>query len=815
MDQKETKKVSYYRKPEDMTTEEWQIALRRQFAEKQDFKVRKLDAHPVFSDFRVFNPESGNEYKVAIRSYEFGENFCTCPDFKINGLGTCKHIEFVLKQLKENPENDKYWLGGHERVYSSFSVKYGKERRLQLKTGAVNVEKINELAKGYFDENNFLLPDKFFDVIHFIEKARELDPQFRIYPDALEFIINERGRVLRESLVDKCFDQDIDSKYFDGLIKADLYPYQREGVIKAVKAGRVIIADEMGLGKTIQAIAAAEFMGREMHISNVLVICPTSLKYQWKNEIEKFTDRSVRVIEGTVEKRRKQYQTDGFFKIVSYGVGLNDVGYLNEAEFDLVILDEAQRIKNWKTKTAKGLKKLRSQYAFVLTGTPLENKLEELHSIVEFIDPYKLGALFRFLDKHQIKDASGGKVIGYQHLNEINKLLHDILIRRTKNEILGQLPERIDKNYFVDMTDEQWVMHDDHYTIVARLKSKWQRLGFLPEKDRQRMLIALACIRMSCDSTYILDQESRHDKKIDELMRIISDVIESGDDKIVVFSEWERMTRLVGRELRALNIGYEYLHGAIPSPRRKGLIDNFTKDPDKRVFLSTDAGGVGLNLQAANVIINLDLPWNPAILEQRIARVHRLGQKKPVMVINLISKGTLEHKILGVIGFKKSIFAGVLDGGEDQVMMDEDKFAKLMKTVEQFDEYELQQTVGEDTGEKDIGATGPGAREKSAVETGMEKRGKTQKHETKSGKGATQNIKPEVADLITAGANFLDQLGNTFSKMQSGEISINDFVEKDKETGRTSIKIPVKDEETVVNAINAIAGIFANFMKKE
>lgn len=828
-DNKPTNKVSYYRKPEDMTIEDWQIALRRQFAEKQDFRVNNIGNKSVFSDFLVHNPKSNKEYKVAIRSYEFGENYCSCPDFRRNELGTCKHIEYVLLKLKNNPKNDKYWKKAYIRPYSSISLKYGKYRNVLLRVGSTKSNEIQSLARDYFDADNYLLDDKYFDFINFISKVRELDPDFKIYSDALEFIIEKRAKILREETLDSVFDKGIDSKAFESLIKAELYPYQKEGILKAAKAGRIIIADDMGLGKTIQAIAVAEILAKEFKISNVLIVCPTSLKYQWKSEIKKFTQRSVLVIEGALDKRKPQYNSDAFYKIASYGVGLNDVDYLNEADFDLVILDEAQRIKNWKTKTAKGLKQLDSQYAIVLTGTPLENRLEELHSIVEFINPYKLGVLFRFLDKHQIKDDITGKVLGYHKLNDIKGVLDDVLIRRTKKEILKQLPERIDKNYFVEVTKEQWDIHQDYDLIVKRIVHKWRKLGFLPEKDRQRLMISMACMRMVSDSTYILDQKTRHDKKIDELVIILKEIFESSDDKVVIFSQWERMTRLVGRELKEMNVDFEYLHGGIPSAKRKDLIDNFRDIESKRVFLSTDAGGVGLNLQSANVIINLDLPWNPAVLEQRIGRVHRLGQQKPVRVINFISKGTIEHRILGLISFKKSIFEGVLDGGEDRVIMDESKFSKLMKSVEELNNTEVEEYTDED-GENQIEKVyAPKTREEYEQEPGSDLASKSnsesesQQRTTKEGTagksslGKPQNItdsNPEIAELFSAGANFLEKIGDTFSKMQTGEININDFVEKDKETGKTSLKIPIQNEEIIADTIKNLANIFSAFVKK-
>ena len=587
----------------------------------------------------------------------------------------------------------------------------------------------------------------------------------------------------------------------------------------AAKTGRVLIADDMGLGKTIQAIATIELLAKEFGISNVLIICPTSLKYQWKNEINKFTDRSIKVIEGHLDKRKSQYLSDEFYKIASYGVALNDIEYLNKMAPDLVILDEAQRIKNWKTKTAQNIKKLNSDFVIVLTGTPLENRLEELHSIVGFIDKFKLGALFRFLDNHQIKDKTG-KIIGYKDLNQINKTLKDVLVRRTKSEISDQLPERIDKNYFVDVTKEQFEIHEDYAASVARLVFKWRKFGFLSEKDRQRLLIFLSCMRMVSDSTYILDQKTRHDTKIDELIIILKEIFENSDEKIVIFSQWERMTRLVGAELEKMNIEYEYLHGGVPSAKRKDLINNFTNDPKKRVFLSTDAGGVGLNLQAANVLINIDLPWNPAVLEQRIGRVHRLGQHKPVRIYNLISKGTIEERILGLIAFKKSVFTGVLDGGEDRVLMGESKFNKFMKSVETITKEV------EDEKKEDIFGEENYLDETEKVEE-ISKLGKidiktkvTKTTADKDKKEIISERKPletqpnrEINELLTAGVSFFQKIGSAFADIQSGKIQISDFVEKDKETGQTSIKLPVKDEETVLNVMNSIVGMFKAFGK--
>lgn len=202
------------------------------------------------------------------------------------------------------------------------------------------------------------------------------------------------------------------------------------------------------------------------------------------------------------------------------------------------------------------------------------------------------------------------------------------------------------------MTEQQRGMHDEYQSIVSQLVFKWTKARFLSEKDRKRLLLMLSQMRMICDSTYILDQKTRYDTKVEETLNILKNVFESGDEKVVIFSQWERMTRLIAKELDALGIRYEYLHGGIPSEARKHLMDNFTELPESRVFLSTDAGSTGLNLQVASILINLDLPWNPAVLEQRIARIYRIGQKRNIQVINLVASQTIEERMLSTLNFK-------------------------------------------------------------------------------------------------------------------------------------------------------------------
>ena len=701
--------VPYHRKPSEMSLEDWQIALRRQFVQVKSFGIENMRDHPVFSDFTVTNPENKNSYKVSIRDNEHSMNFCSCFDFKTNQLGTCKHIEAVIHSFSGNKKLMKIYLGSNQPEYTSVYLDYRGERSVKIRIGTVKNSEFTKLAAQYFQipvtpvgsrqsagdsrqsavgsqqmagpETHSLRPGFFILFETFLRKAAAIDSSFRCYHDALEFVLEKRDEIRRHKLIDESYAPYMSNGKFSKILNAKLFPYQKQGICFAVKAGRCLIADDMGLGKTIQALAAAEILKKEVNIGSVLVVCPTSLKSQWKTEIAKFTGSAALLVEGMPPVREKLYKEDAFYKIVSYQAFCNDIRHINNTAPDLVILDEAQRIKNFRTKVAQTVKKLNSRYAFVLTGTPLENKLEELYSIVQFVDPFRLGPLYRFLYDHQIRDEAG-KVNGYQGLNNIGKVLQDIMIRRKKSEVLSQLPERMDKILVVPMTLKQAEWHNEYQEVVARLVAKWRRFGFLSEQERQKLLINLSLMRMVCDSTYIIDQETRHDTKIEELMNIIDEVVVSAEEKVVIFSQWERMTRLVAQELRERRIGFSYLHGGIPGHERGTLFESFSKDPLNRVFLSTDAGGVGLNLQSASIVINLDIPWNPAVLEQRIGRVHRLGQHRKVSVINMVSERTIEHRMLGVLKFKAGMAAGVLDGGEDAIFMGESSFRKFMRTVE-------------------------------------------------------------------------------------------------------------------------------------
>jgi hypothetical protein len=639
---------------------EEQIDLRRERARTGQFLIANRGKNRVFSDFQVTNRESGGAYIVTVRGFDVGDNACTCPDFKANTLGTCKHIEAVLAHLRHKlPAHltQKKATVTRPEVY----LNYGEPVRLGLLLPKRHSDRLALIAKRYFtDQGLWSGKGRYNDLI---ADLRAVPEDVTVLSDAMQHLEREveraemlsKERDWRNELQAGTFDQTL-------LPGVQLYDYQIRGALFLACRGRSILGDDMGLGKTVQTLAAVELLVRERGIGKVLVIAPASVKYQWESEIRRFTNRAVQVIEGAPEVRAVQYGEPTFYRLVNYEQVVRDRDALNAWGPDVVVLDEAQRIRNWASKTSIAVKKLFSRYAMVLTGTPLENRLEELYSIVQFVDERRFGPAFQFLHDHRILDDRG-HVTGYRNLDRIREKLEPIFLRRSRAEVLSQLPARTDSTRFVDLSAPQKPMYEDQKTTLVRLSQK----GFLTDLDRQRILACLVNLRSICNSTFLYDRTTHQSPKLDEFAELVPELLEGEGHKLVVFSQWETMVREAEAVLDRLGIESVLLHGGLGGAERKAVLTRFQSDPDCRVFLSTDAGGVGLNLQVADTVVNLELPWNPAVLEQRIARVHRMGQEKPVRVIHFITRGTIEERVLAALQKKQALFDGLFDGESDEI----------------------------------------------------------------------------------------------------------------------------------------------------
>jgi superfamily II DNA or RNA helicase len=778
-----------------MSLEEWQVALRREFGRQQKFRLKNLGREPVFSEFEVRNPATRRTYRVAIRGAGLGDNFCSCPDFAVNTLGTCKHIEFTLAALERKAGAKKALGQGFQPPYSEVYLRYGSKREVCFRPGEDCPAALRKLANRYFDAHERLRPAAYSHFHRFLDEAAKIVHELRYYDDALGLVaqVRDQQRLVRQ--VDQLFPGSVDSPAWKKLLNADLYPYQREGALFAARAGRCLLADDMGLGKTLQAIAATEILARAGGVGRVLIICPTSLKHQWQREIERFAPRPAVVVEGLLARRAALYAADSFYKITNYDVVRRDLTPIQQWRPDLIILDEAQRIKNWKTRTAQSVKQLASPYAFVLTGTPLENRLEELHSIVEFVDRFRLGPMFRFLHEHQHTNENG-QVIGYRNLSRISETLAPILIRRTKDRVLKELPARMEKHFFLPITPQQEECHEENRQNVAQIVAKWRRFGFLTETDQQRLMISLQNMRMACDSTYLLDHKTDFGTKIDELVTLLGEMLEDPQTKVVIFSQWLRMHELVVARLKKQKWQHVLFHGGVPGPQRRKLIDRFREEPDCRLFLSTDAGGVGLNLQHASAVVNLDQPWNPAVLEQRIGRVHRLGQRRPVRVVHLVAQGTIEEQMLGLLKFKKSVFTGVFDKGENEVFLGATRLKRFMDSVEKVTEAASQASPVPPT-------PAPVAPEEKPARSPRSRPG---------GRPAQPAPQQLWSELASVGATLLDKLGhllrgNGSAPGGNGRSSLALTVSQDEATGQPCLKLPLPKPETTQKLLGLLAEI--------
>lgn len=757
--------------------------------------LENTGSEPVFSEFLVSNPASGGRYRVAIRGTGLGDNYCSCPDFATNDLGTCKHIEFTLARLESRRSGRAALQKGFQPPYSEVYLRYGARRTVHFRPGVRCPARLLAAAGALFSETaGWELPlERFPRLESFLAKTGP-DHAVRVYDDALDFIAQVRDASRREALLKAAYPASAKSATLRRLLREPLHLYQAEGALFAARAGRCLIGDDMGLGKTVQAIAAVEILTKHLGVERVLVICPASLKHQWERELERFTGRKALVIGGGQLARRRLYGAPAGWKIAAYDTIARDLEFIQHWSPELVIADEAQRIKNWNTIAARALKRIRSPYAFVLTGTPLENRLEELISIVQFVDQHRLGPTWRLLDAHQVRDETG-RVVGYRDLAAIARTLAPVMIRRRKSEVLAQLPQRIDKNVFVAMTPQQSAVHEENRETVARIVAKWRRFRFLSEAEQRVLTCALQNMRMSCNSTWLIDRETDHGVKVGELIAYLEDLFEDSDAKAVVFSQWVGTHELIVRRLAARKWGYVMFHGGVPSERRKDLVDRFRTDPGCRLFLSTDAGGVGLNLQHAATVVNMDQPWNPAVLEQRIARVHRMGQRRSVQVVNFIAQGTIEEGMLSLLGFKKALFAGVLDGGQTEISLGGSRLTRFMEGVEKATGGAARPQVEEPIApEAPPDAVGP----PELPEASPEPAGAAAIARER-GDGGDERAADAWQGLITAGLQLATQVLSAARELapDGAPASGHPLLETDPGTGRRYLKLPVPDPGTL------------------
>ena len=625
-------KVSHIVKPENMTLEEWQIKLRKQVTDIEHFDICCVDDALCPGEYIVRNPEKNNEYKVVYRGANSEWNYCSCMDFKTSRLGTCKHIEAVKK-----------WFGGKRGVhvhrelppYTSVYLSYRDERCVKIRIGSDNKEAYEQLAKDYFDKNHVLKKSAYARIGSFLKQARQISDTFRCYKDAIDFIIDIREKAKRMKIV-----KTYDDEKLNNLLKVNLYPYQKEGIRFAAKAGKAIIADEMGLGKTIQAIATMVSL-RNTGATHFVVVCPASVLTNWCREIRKMSRLSVTKVHGADRAEALQswiktggvavttYETTGFFKL--------DAGF----KFSLLVVDEAHYVKNPEAQRTKNVTNLsdHTERLLFMTGTALENKVDEMISLIKILQP-----------------TVASSVRGMEFLSsapEFRSKVAPVYYRRKREDVLKELPDLIENMEWCTMTSVEEAVYED--AVLNK--------GFA------------AARRVSWNVDDLKDSS--------KAMRMKEIIEEAEDDgrKVIVFSFFldtiKKITEMLGKRC------YGPINGSVTPQRRQDIIDDFDKAPAGSVLAAQiQAGGTGLNIQSASVVILCEPQFKPSTENQAISRAYRMGQTRNVIVYRLLCEDTVDERITALLESKQEIFDAFADKSEaanESRELDEKDFGNIIK----------------------------------------------------------------------------------------------------------------------------------------
>jgi SNF2 family DNA or RNA helicase len=535
--------------------------------------------------------------------------------------------------------------------------------------------------------------------------------------NGLEAVMTEPARqkyvsVINEYKKTKELAENKDLEYQIIGLKPDvkLYPFQKVGSKFLDVIGNGLLGMDMGLGKTITSIShASQNIRKSPKDLRILVVAPASLKYEWAIQLARFTDYSYTIIPSGPDRLAK-YGRQTNFTIMNYDLVYRDIEELKKTAWDIVICDEIQRIKNYKTETFKAMEQLNCAHRVGLTGTPIENDVMDLFTIMKFINPKIFGVdettfKYRYCQVNQYKQIVPGK---FRNLDELNKKLSFVMFRRKKRDVLDDLPERVTNHFYIELTKEE----RDKYEEI--------KSGILEDMETGKIkkihaMAQMTYLREVCDAlNLVIERQKITSSKFDELKNIIKGF--PPEEKIVIFTQYKRMGDII-----AQNIGLKsvHLHGQVKNDckyereierdvlkknknleqrkldillddekkkavcincpyykddklcdTRKKLMAKFNDEEEQvKLFLSTDAGKAGLNLQKAGVIINYDLSFNPATNEQRISRIERIGQEREkIFVLNLICRDTVEERVLAANTRKQKLFDRVIDGlAEDQV----------------------------------------------------------------------------------------------------------------------------------------------------
>ncbi|WP_437315567.1 SNF2-related protein [Sorangium sp. So ce385] len=641
-------------------------------AHAEPFGVAPLSDR-VDGDYAVASG-TGGRYVVDLVDSSERYDTCSCPDFLSNQLGTCKHLEAVRRAVAERPA----W----RRAFARLDAPTRPTLTIDAQDG------LRLVAVGAWPEALRAERARLVQAGGLLKalSARAAGEQ-ALAPRVVHAALPAAER-LAAAIWHKRRRSALDARACRAQAAIDelglpLFPYQREGVLHLFRNGRALLADDMGLGKTLQAIAACELLRRRGEARRILIVTAASLKHQWAQEIARWTGERAAVLGGSPGQRSGALAAEAAYTVLSYELTWRELSRLQALAADVLVLDEAQRAKNFRTKTAATLRAIPSRFLFVLTGTPVENRLDDLYSLLQLVDPALLGPLWRFNADFHRQDERG-RIVGYKNLGELRRRIAPVALRRERAEVLLDLPPLLEQTRYTPLTREQRELDADYRAQAARLIAVAERRA-LRKEELDRLMMLLMKARQACNALELCDprRQKRASPKLDELEALIAEITAQPRSKVLVFSEWVGMLALARERLDRLRVGHVTLHGDVPTERRPALLDRFREDPAVRVLLSTDAGGVGLNLQAASYVVHLDLPWNPARLDQRTARAHRMGQARGVSVTYLCAEEGIERGIEGILAEKRKVLSASLRADAAVEELAAPSFAVVLREMRQ------------------------------------------------------------------------------------------------------------------------------------
>ncbi|MEY3922075.1 MAG: hypothetical protein RL634_1836, partial [Bacteroidota bacterium] len=542
----------------------------------------------------------------------FGNQKVTVADIKKALQNKQQYVQLNDGSLGILPEE---WLKKYSLLF-----KVGEGKLDQLRLSKYHLSVIDELYNGIDEEEVMIKLEEKYDRLRSFNRINEVNP-----PKAL-------AHVLR--------------------------PYQVAGYhwlnyLNEVGWGG-ILADDMGLGKTVQALSFIQLYKEKFGKMTTLVVCPTSLMFNWENEIKKFTPNLSYIIHHGGERIRNNKRFEDHDVIITtYGTLRSDIKFMVEIEFDYVVLDESQAIKNPQSKVTKAASLLNAKNKLCMSGTPLQNNTFDIYAQMNFLNPGMLGSVEYFRNEFATPIDKFGEKENKDHLR---KLLFPFILRRTKEQVAKDLPEKIETVLFCEMEEEQRNIYDAY-----RNDYRDKIMGVISEqgidKSQLTILQGLMKLRQICDSPAIMNEEEKMPNasvKLDEIGREITENI--GNHKALIFSQFLGMLALIKEKLVELGVKFEYFDGSTTATERERAIQSFQNNDEVRVFLiSLKAGGVGLNLTAADYVYIVDPWWNPAVEQQAIDRTHRIGQTKNIFAYRMICKDTIEDKIIQLQEKKRNL----------------------------------------------------------------------------------------------------------------------------------------------------------------